>query len=174
MSSPCFIALTCDKTLSQLKNQANMPLTAVQHSTYNQHRLGLRLYPLKTKQGATTTGLKTRSKRTRAQREMEQRGPPRHCENCVRKTRWSRQSPHDMLLAHHMLLAHDVFLTVTRTRAPMMCEGCDNEAAHTIRQGRRLPSWYKCKMNTFYCRSCRAIKIIVETHSTKNYCQNSP
>jgi len=38
----------------------------------------------------------------------------------VRKTRWSRQSPHDM------------FLAVTRTRVPMMCEGCDNEAAHSI------------------------------------------
>ena len=103
---------------SQANNQANIPLTAVQHSTYNQHRLGM--HSLKTKPEATTTGLKTRNKSTRAQREMEQHGPPRRCENCVRKTRWSRQPPHDM------------FLAVTRTRVPLMCEGCDNEAAHSI------------------------------------------
>jgi len=103
---------------SQAKNQANIPLTAVQQSIYNQHRLGMHTW--KTKQGATTTGLQTRNQSTRAQRKMERRGPPRLCENCVHKTRWSRQPPHDM------------FLAVTRTRVPLMCEGYDNEAAHSI------------------------------------------
>jgi len=46
----------------------------------------------KEKQGATTACLKTGWKSTRAQRKMKQRGPPRHCENCVRKARWSRRS----------------------------------------------------------------------------------
>jgi len=48
------------------------------------------------KAGSKDTGLKTGGKRTRAQRKMEERGPPRRCEKCVRKTRWSRQLPHDM------------------------------------------------------------------------------
>jgi len=74
------------------------------------------------KAGSEDNWSKDREEKHPGSEEEEERGPPRHCENCVRKTRWSRQSPHDMLLAHHMLLAHDVFLTVTRNRVPIMCE----------------------------------------------------
>jgi len=61
---------------------------------------------MKGRAGSEDNWSKTGRRRTRAERNMEERGPPRHCENCVRKTRWSRQSP------------HDIFLTVTRNRVP--------------------------------------------------------
>ena len=77
------------KWASQAKKQTNMLLTVVQQIICNQHRLGLQT---KEKQGAKRIGLKTVRKRTRPQRKMEQHGLPRHCENCVRKTRLS-QSP---------------------------------------------------------------------------------
>ena len=65
---------------------------------------------MKGKAGSDDGWSKDREGKHPAQRKMKQRGPPCHCENCVRKTRWSCRSPPAM------------FWTVTWNRVAMMCE----------------------------------------------------